>query len=105
MSKAFIAHIPLSSIASSALTVNFQEINLGGLPVACESITVLNDSNQGVAISFDGSTSHKFIPAGGNYTVSTPAGLRNANKKGTTVSAKGTAGTGNVYLSGAYIPL
>jgi len=102
--KNFILHVPLASISSAAVTASYQAINSGGLPNACHGITITNDSNQDVTVSFDGTNDHDYLPAGESLTINTPPPLLNGNRAGTVVSVKGTAGTGNVYLAGSYLP-
>jgi len=99
----YILSIPVTSIGSAALTGALQAINSGGLPNACESLIVSNQSDTAVTISFDGTNNHNVIPANGSLSVVTPSGLRNAWRSGTVVYATGTAGVGTIYLSGKYI--
>lgn len=101
--KNFILSIPLQSFDSSSLTASYQAINSGGIPNACESISIVNRADVDVTVSFDGSNDHNFVPTLTTLSISTPIGLRNSWKSGTIVSVKGSAGTGNVYLSGKYI--
>ena len=101
--KNYILSIPLVSFASSSMTASYQAMDADGLPNACESISLVNDSSQDITVSFDGSTNHNYIVAASTYTLESPQSLINAIRKGTKIYVKGTAGTGNIYLSGKYI--
>jgi hypothetical protein len=98
-----IASIELSSIASSTVSGTYQAINAGGLPNACHSINIVNDSTQDVTVSFDGSTDHNYLKTGNTLNVATPDGFINGIRKGETVWVKGSSGSGNLYLSGKYM--
>jgi len=107
MAKDFIVSIELQSIDTSTIGAGvFSEIG-NPLEGALAFIRITNDSDTDVIISYDGVTDHEYIPAGdaiktyfqdsaipGNYI----AKLR----KGTIVHARGTAGTGLLYVSGYY---
>jgi hypothetical protein len=101
--------IPLTNIASSALTGTYAAINVGGLPQACFLIRLNSTSSTSVTLSYDGVNDHEFLLAGAfvNLNFQTNAQPNNfiANLPiGTVIYAKGTAGTGNIYLSGYYSP-
>lgn len=85
------------------MTASYQVINTGGLPNACHSVTILNGSNKDITMSMDGSTDDNFIVSGASLTITSPAGSINGVKKGQLFYAKGTAGTGTVYVSGKYM--
>lgn len=99
--------IPLTSIASSSVTGTYAAINTNGLPEACFMIRINNDSNKDITVSYDGTTDHEFIIAADFLQVDAQNNSRPNNftalfAKGMIVYVKGTAGTGNVYLSGYY---
>ncbi|HVW99252.1 MAG TPA: hypothetical protein VHA52_02260 [Candidatus Babeliaceae bacterium] len=99
--------IPLTSIASSALTADYQSINTEGLANACSIIRITSTSSTDVTISYNGSTDHEYLPAGGTITLPFQANAQPQSyvanmAAGTIVYVKGAAGTGNIYLSGYY---
>lgn len=99
--------IPLTSIASSTVSGTYQAINANGLSEACFMIRINNDSNKDITVSYDGSTDHEFIIASDFLQVDAQNNARPNNfialfPKGMIVYVKGTAGTGNIYLSGYY---
>lgn len=99
--------IPLTSIASSTVGSTYAAINATGLPDACFMIRINNDSTKDVTVSYDGTNDHEFIIAGDFLQVDAQNNARPNNftalfPKGMVVYVKGTAGTGNVYLSGYY---
>lgn len=107
--KNSVKAIPLTSIDSATVSSSYQAINAGGLPHPCFLIRIANNSTQPVTISYDGSTDNEFVLD--NYTLEVPfavAAQPGATppvfQKGWTVYVKGTAGTGNIYLSGYYQP-
>lgn len=107
MANNSIKSILLDSIASSILGVNYQAINENGTEGACFMIRIINNSTKDVTISFDGVNDHEFVPLGtiAQIEVQTNAQPTNSTalfNKGLIVYAKGTAGTGNVYLTGYY---
>lgn len=102
-----IRAVALASFASSSLSGSFQALT--ALPNACFMIRIYNGSSTDITISYDGSTSNEYIKAGDSVLL---MGQTNAQPTtnianfpaGFTVWVKGTAGTGNVYLSGYYQP-
>lgn len=102
-----IRGVPLASFASASLTTSFQALT--ALPNACFMIRIYNGSSTDVTVSYDGTTSNEYIKAGDAVLL---MGQTNAQPltsianfpAGFTVYVKGTAGTGNVYLSGYYQP-
>ena len=104
-----IKAIPLTNIASSALTTSYQAINSTGLPNACCLLRLVSTSSTSVTISYDGVNDHEFLLDGESFNInaqanSQPVSLTANFPIGTKVYAKGTAGTGNIYLSGYYVP-
>ncbi len=101
--------LELSSLASSSVTGSYQALNGTGLEEACFLLRLINDSNQDVTVSYDGTTDHEFVPSGQTFqfpiqTNSSPQNQQALMPKGTVVYVKGTAGTGSVYLAGYYQP-
>lgn len=107
--KNTVKAIPLTNIASSSLTANYQAINPGGLPNACFEIVFTNGSTTGVTLSYDGTTDHEYVLSTGTKILNAQTNSAPNNHVanfpiGTIVYAKGTAGTGNLYLSGYFQP-
>jgi hypothetical protein len=100
-----IAAIPMTNIA---VTADYLPINPGGLPNACNSISLLNDSTDSVTISFDGTTDAYFLlPTSINtlpvVEMGQPNNFAAQWAQGQVVYAKGTADSGDVYLAGLYL--
>lgn len=105
--KNFILPIPLSSLNSSAIGASYVAINVGGLPKACSILRIINASSQAVTISYDGSIDHEYLASGATLqldfqTNKQPNGQVALLRAGTTIYAKGTAGTGFVAVVGYY---
>jgi hypothetical protein len=105
--KNSVAAITVTSIDSSTVSGTYQKINSSGLSNPCFLVRIVNSSNKDVTISYDGSTDNDVIAA--NTTAQYPFQSNsqpNNNAaflaKGTVIWVKGTAGTGNIYLSGYY---
>ncbi len=107
MSTNRVNAIALTSIDSATVAGAYQAINAAGLPEACFMIRINNDSNRDITVSYDGTADHEFIIAGDFLQVDAQNNSRPNNftalfAKGMIVYVKGTAGTGNIYLSGYY---
>jgi hypothetical protein len=107
--KNSVQAIALTNIASSTLTTSYQAINPLGLTQACFLIRVMNSSTQAVTLSYDGVTDHEFILASSTLQIESQANSQPNNNiakfaANTVIYVKGTAGTGNIYLSGYYQP-
>lgn len=98
----------LSSIASSAVTASYAALNGTGFPQAPFFIRIVNASTKDITVSYNGVDDHEFIPSTGVFelpsqTNSQPNAQVALFPKNTIVYIKGTAGTGNIYLSGYYV--
>lgn len=107
MAKNSVQAIPLTNIASSTLSSSYQAINATGLPFPCFMIRLNSTSSTPVTVSFDGINDHEFLLNGTFVNLNFQTNSRPSNdvaymKAGTVVWVKGTAGTGNIYLSGYY---
>ena len=112
MAKSYPLQITMVSFASSSLSSSYQSMNAAtnGLPEACFLTEIVNDGTTSVTISWDGVNDHIRVLAASRvpYNWQTNAEPHNdvsLNKKGTQYYIKGTAGTGNIYLSGFYHPV
>lgn len=114
MSKTSRLAIPitLSTFDSSGLTANYQALNSSGFPGNLFWLRIENATTSNVTISYDGINDHEFLPA-------TAAGIPRESliidfsgspgdygliylRKGTIVYVKGSAGSGNITMSGFY---
>lgn len=107
--KNSIAAVPLKTFASASLTGTYQPINAGGLTKACFTIRLMSTSSTDVTISYDGTTDNDYLVAGTtlqlpNQSNGQPNNFIASFPSSFTVWVKGTAGTGNLYLSGYYQP-
>jgi hypothetical protein len=99
MSK--IKAIQLTGINSSSMGVTFKEIG-DPLTVSCELIRIVNASDKDITISLDGDLPHDYVPASTTLELSLPEG---SFAVGSSFYARGTAGTGIIYLSGYWTTL
>lgn len=98
----------LSSVLSSAVTSLYTPLNGTGFLQAPFFIRINNASNMAITISYDGVNAHEFLAANTVFelpsqTNSQPNAQVALFPKNTIVYIKGTAGTGNIYLSGYYV--
>jgi len=95
---------------TSSLTGTYQALNGSGFGDNIKMLKIYNASDTGITISYDGGTTpHDFIPALSTFILdlqanhgtfaSTGAGTLNG-KSGQVIQGKGSAGTGNLYISG-----
>jgi len=109
MAQNSVKPFQLTTILSSTMILNtFQAINPDGFEEAPFFIRVTNGSTMPVVISFDGINDHEFILSETAFdlpsqTNSQPNAQVALFPKLTVVYARGTAGTGNVTLSGYYV--
>lgn len=100
--------IVLTNIASSTLTSSYKPINASGLDQPCFTIRITNNSSNDVTISYDGINDNEIVlKSGGIFDSNSQTNSLPNNKvamwnKGKVIYIKGTAGTGNIYLSGYY---
>lgn len=104
--KNSIKALTLTNIDSSTVGATYKAINSSGLAHPCFSINIRNNSTQDVTVSYDGVNDHEYIPKATSITVSGQANVPQfaTVPAKTIVWVKGTAGTGNIYLSGYYQP-
>ena len=108
MAQNRIKPIVLVSINSASLTSDYQEFNSAGLDGACFLLRVMNASDKGISLSYDGITDHEVVLANNTLQLdfqnnAQPNGWTALVSKGQVLYIKGTAGTGTVYLSGYYV--
>lgn len=107
--KNSIHAVPLSTFDSAAVTGVYQPVITGGLAKPCFEIHIVNTSNQGITISYDGVNDHDFIPATSHNTIpalypNQPNTFSVSFAQGTQIYVKGTAGMGTIYIAGYYQP-
>lgn len=108
MAQDSVKALVLTSIASSTITGSYAAINTNGFEAAPFLIRIMNASNKDVTVSFDGVNDHDYVLAASTDMLpvqanSQPKAYLALFKKGTVVYVKGTAGTGNIFLSGFYV--
>lgn len=107
MPKNTVQAIPIALINAATFAGAYLPINPGGLPEACFSLRILNDSDQNIVISFDGVTDH-FVMLDNSVielpfqNFSQPNNQTCLMALGTVVYVKANVGTGAVTLSGFY---
>jgi hypothetical protein len=109
MAKNTIHTVPLSSFNSASVSGTYQPIITGGLAQSCFLLRITNDSNQDITISYDGVTDSDYILQGTANNIppaypNIPNGYLALFAKGLQIYLKGTAGTGNIYVAGYYLP-
>ena len=106
--KDSIKAIPMVTLDSATLAGVYAPINPLGLPAACSTLTVRNESNVDLAISYDGVVQHDLLEAGDWLGVlpiqmlAQPPNYRALMPKGTRIYVSAAAGLGNIYLTGFY---
>ena len=103
-----IKAIPMVTFNTATLAGAYLPINHLGLPHACSTITVMNESNVDLAVSYDGITQHDILFNGDrlgympSQILSQPTNNKCFWPKGTKIYVSSAAGVGNVYLTGFY---
>lgn len=108
MAQNSVKPFALSSILSSAVTSLYAPLNGTGFAQAPFFIRINNASSVAIIVSYDGVNDHEFLAANSVFELPSQTNAQpNAQvalfPKNTIVYIKGTAGTGNVYLSGYYV--
>lgn len=106
--------ILLRTFDSSTLTADYQAINAlfvdpnaDGLPEACFLLRIVNDSSNGITISYDGINDNEYIRSDddfelGSQTNSQPNAQETLWAAGTIIYVKGAASAGTITVSGYY---
>jgi hypothetical protein len=101
--------IPMAVFDTATLGVSYGALNGSGFAEDIKILKVYNAGTLGVTISYDGITDHDFWPAGAtliidlqtNHADNSAYGAGTLNgRKGQIIFGKGTAGVGNLYISG-----
>ena len=108
MAKDYVKAIVMQDVDTASITAgSWLAFDVDGIEKPCFFIRITNDSNTDVFISYNGSDNNEYIPSGGKIEVNfqtnaSPGNLVAKLSKRTAIYARGTAGTGLVYLSGYY---
>ena len=103
-----IKAIPMVTFDTATLAGAYLPINPAGLPQACSMITLQNESNRDLDLSYDGVTQHDILWNGGvigflpSQMLSQPPNNICLWPKGLIIYVRAAAGIGNVYLTGFY---
>lgn len=108
MAQNKVKAIARTSLAGASLTGSYAPINASGLASACFLIRIYNTTAAAVDISYDGSTDADVVVANSYIEINAQENAQpNGNialfPKGLIVYVKGSAGAGNVYVSGYYV--
>ncbi len=108
MAQNSVKSFVLSNVLSSTVTSLYAPLNGTGFIQSPFFIRIVNASTMGITVSYDGTHDNEFIPSNTVFelpsqTNSQPNAQVALFSKGTIVYIKGTAGTGNIYLSGYYV--
>ena len=87
--------VEMKSLNSTGMVAGYKPV--GSLDEACRLIRVINATTKDITISYDGYIDNDYLIAGASLDVILPEALW---RRGTTVYAKGTAGTGFVFVTG-----
>jgi hypothetical protein len=98
----------LSSKASSTVNGTYAALNSPGFIQSPFFIRITNASNEDITVSYDGIHDHEYVSALTSFELPSQTNSQpNAHvalfPKNTIVYVKGTAGTGNITLSGYYV--
>jgi hypothetical protein len=109
--KNMVLPIPLTFFDATDFNGTYQLLSaFNGIPYACIMIRIVNNSDQDVAVSYDGITTHDFVPTLSSLnlqfqTNSQPQNSVCSLSQGTKIwILANAAGTGVVYLAGFYQP-
>lgn len=102
--------IPLQSISSTVIAAGYTAANSVIIGHSVSILRINNASTMAITISYDGTTDNEFLSANQilnleAQTNSLPSAFACNIKNGTQIYFKGTAGTGNIYVSGYYQPI
>lgn len=101
--QSIIQPVVRTSFNTAGAGLAYQAINPLGLPYSCFKVIIVNDSNIGVTISFDGANPADYVRANSDRIIENITDQNVYNKKGQIyfISAP-AAGVGYVYVVGYY---
>lgn len=103
--------IPLSTYNTASISGTYAALNASGFASPIRVMKIYNAGSAAVTISYDGVTDHDIIPAGYTFQISLQANHADnsaygsgtlVGRQGQIIYGKGTAGTGNLYISGYF---
>ena len=103
--KNFVVPAEMESFDATGLTGSYQALSTG-LDRHCLLLTIVNNGDSDVTISWDGTTDHHYLPAQSNLVLDLSANNSIPNdryvaKKGQIFYGKGTAASwGSIYICG-----
>ena len=105
--KNIVKSVTLGSLASSGISSTYTAVIT--LSNACFMIRIINNSDEDVTVSYDGTHDADFIPEMSSAQIQAQTNAQPTNSvanfaQGTTIYVKGTSGTGSVYVAGYYQP-
>lgn len=108
MASDTVKSVPLSIFSSASLSGTYQAMNSGGLPNACFLVKISNGGGTDIFISYDGTNDAEMVRANSDFVLpsqsnSQPNAQKALSPKGRVFYVKGTAGMGNISLSGYYV--
>jgi hypothetical protein len=108
MAQNSVKALTLSTFSSTTMTGTYQSMNYPGLLSPCFFIRIVNASSQAITVSFDGVNDHEYILEDSIFELATQTNAQPNSQQAlmsafTQVYVKGTAGTGNITLSGYYV--
>ncbi len=109
MSGRSIRAITRAGFNTAGLGLPYLPLNINGISNSCFLLRLVNDSNVGITISYDGAVAHDYIRAGSTLDLPGSYGLQDNGsiggwRKGTVVYISGAAaGVGFIYLTGYYL--
>lgn len=110
MPKSYALPVKMAIFASSGMGASYAAMTaVGGMPNGVFMLVFINNTSQDVTISLDGTNDAFYVPTMSEQvfdlqTNSSPNNWQCCLQKGTVIYGKGTAGTGNFYISGWYQP-
>lgn len=106
MKSNYVTYMELQAIDTAGLAIGVWT-SFTSIEGSLVSINIMNESDADVYVSFNGSTTHKLVPAGKTFTDNYQANATPTNgilklRKATVVSIRGIAGTGDIILTGYF---
>lgn len=102
--------IPMAVFNTASLTGTYASLNGTGFSSDIKLLKIFNGSNVGITISYDnGVTDHDYFPPNSTFIIDLQANHADTSsygsgtlygRTGQIIMGKGSAGTGNFYISG-----
>lgn len=103
----YVASIDMQDFDVAGLAAGFAPVDVNGIESNLLVLSILNNSNTPVIVSYDGVTDHDIIVAGERVVYNLQSNSEPNNwvyqlKYGTVFYVRGAAGIGSIYFSGWY---